>query len=329
MPDHVSPNHVLPHRASTAGGDGAATGPAGMVVGWPRQAAVDEPAARNGAATTPIRPAGATDSNGIGHGATPSSTIEPIEIARGAAGEQAGQQTGLALPAGFLVSVVMPVFNEERTVAQVIARVRSCGWPCEVIVVDDGSTDRTGAVLDGLAVANDLRVIHQQSNQGKGAALKLGFQLARGSVVLVQDADLEYDPAEYDQLIRPIVNDQADVVFGSRFRQGRGRGERLWHFFGNRLLTMLSNVVTNLRLSDMETGYKVFRGDLIRRLAPTLRECRFGIEPEITAKIARIRGVRICERPIHYAGRSYAEGKKIGWRDGVWAVWCILRYGVM
>ena len=229
-------------------------------------------------------------------------------------------------PAGFLLSVVIPVYNEEQTIAQVVDRVRSCGVPCEIIVIDDGSTDRTGAVLDSLSAASDLRVVHQPANQGKGAALKLGFQLARGSVVLVQDADLEYDPAEYDALVRPIVSGEADVVFGSRYLEGDPRHEGFCHWLGNRLLTVLSNALTHLRLSDMETGYKVFRGDLIRRLAPGLRECRFGIEPEITAKVARIEGVRICERPIHYQARGYAQGKKIGWRDAVASLWCIFRY---
>jgi glycosyltransferase involved in cell wall biosynthesis len=284
----------MPDHASSLIGDGGTAAASGVVVGW--QPGLDS--------LVRIGGTGVSD------------TID----------ERKGEPNALGLPAGFLISVIIPAFNEERTMALVIERVRNCGLPCEIIVVDDGSTDRTGAMLDALAGSADLRVIHQRSNQGKGAALKLGFQLARGNVVLVQDADLEYDPAEYDQLIRPIVDGQADVVFGSRFPDGQRRGDGSWHWLGNRLLTLLSNVATNLRLSDMETGYKVFRGDLIRRVAPTLRECRFGIEPELTAKVARIRGVRICERPIRYAARSYAQGKKIGWRDGVWAVWCILRY---
>ncbi len=168
-------------------------------------------------------------------------------IAASSAVEQGGQQTP-PLPSGFLVSVVIPAFNEERTMAEVIDRVRGCGLPCEIIVVDDGSTDRTGAVLDGLAPSADLRVVHQRSNQGKGAALKLGFQLARGSVVIVQDADLEYDPAEYQQLIQPITSGQADVVFGSRFPKGFGQGDGTCHRLGNRLLTLLSNAANNLRL---------------------------------------------------------------------------------
>jgi glycosyltransferase involved in cell wall biosynthesis len=299
----------MPDHAESMVGNGAPSGAQGVVVGWHFEAA---------AAEKLVGAPGPLDTL-----AQPGATQLPAT----AGGDHLSG--GLALPAGFLVSVVIPVFNEERTMAEVIERVRSCGWPCEIIVVDDGSTDRTGMMLDALPASADLRVVHQRSNQGKGAALKLGFQLARGNVVLVQDADLEYDPAEYNQLIRPIVSGQADVVFGSRFQRGRSLTEGLWHFCGNRLLTLLSNAATNLRLSDMETGYKVFRGDLIRRIAPTLRECRFGIEPEITAKVARIRGVRICERPIRYSGRGYAQGKKIGWRDGFWAIWCILRYAVV
>jgi hypothetical protein len=332
MPDRASSSHASSDHALSLGGGGAA----GIVVGWPSDpartietAALETIAVDSAALETIAVESTATPLTAIAPVSIEPASIEPasIEPAAIVAGK-AGQQNGLGLPADFLVSVVIPVFNEERTMAEVIGRVRGCGLPCEIIVVDDGSTDRTGALLDAMAVSSDLRVIHQRSNQGKGAALKLGFQLARGNVVLVQDADLEYDPSEYDQLIRPIVSGEADVVFGSRFTAGRHAREGICHFLGNRLLTLLSNAATNLRLSDMETCYKVFRGDLIRRVAPTLRECRFGIEPEITAKVARIRGVRICERPIHYAARGYAQGKKIGWRDGVWAVWCILRYGL-
>jgi glycosyltransferase involved in cell wall biosynthesis len=279
---------AMANHVSLLEGNGAVTGSAGIVVGWQLDA------------KTPLRP---------------STTAK-----------QENDPPAAPQPTGFLVSVVIPAFNEERTMAEVIDRVRHCGLPCEIIVVDDGSTDRTGALLDSLAASTDLRVVHQRSNQGKGAALKVGFQLARGSVVLVQDADLEYDPAEYGQLIRPITDGQADVVFGSRFQRGCEQNDGVCHRFANRLLTSLSNMATNLRLSDMETGHKVFRGDLIRKIAPTLRECGFGIEPEITAKLARMRGVRICERPIRYAARGYAQGKKIGWRDGVWTLWCILRY---
>ncbi|HTU26249.1 MAG TPA: glycosyltransferase family 2 protein [Pirellulales bacterium] len=289
MPDHATP----PVGAVATENGAAESGAAGVVVGW-------QPSAQ--------------------HAAGQAAALPVVER-----GEAAAREPGLEP----LLSVVIPAFNEERTMAEVIDRVRRCGLSCEIIVVDDGSTDRTGAVLDALANSTDLRVVHQRRNQGKGAALKVGFQLARGRVVLVQDADLEYDPAEIDQLVQPIVSGQADVVFGSRFPNGRPKTDGLVHFLGNRLLTLLSNVATNLRLSDMETGYKVFRGDLIRRVAPTLREARFGIEPEITAKLARMRGVRICERPIHYAARGYAQGKKIGWRDGVWTVWCIVRYGLL
>jgi glycosyltransferase involved in cell wall biosynthesis len=169
-------------------------------------------------------------------------------------------------------------------------------------------------------------IVMHEKNQGKGAALKTGFLRAQGHVVLVQDADLEYDPAEYRRLIQPIVEGQADVVFGSRFTGESQRVLYFWHYLGNRFLTLLSNAVTNLNLTDMETCYKVFRREVIAEIAPTLRERRFGIEPELTAKVARLPNVRIYERPITYAGRTYAEGKKITWRDGVSALRCIWKY---
>ncbi|HWC91399.1 MAG TPA: glycosyltransferase family 2 protein, partial [Pirellulales bacterium] len=170
------------------------------------------------------------------------------------------------------------------------------------------------------------RIVHFERNQGKGAALKAGFGLSRGDVVLVQDADLEYDPAEYARLIQPIVEDQADVVYGSRFAGDNHRVLYFWHYLGNRLLTLISNAFTNLNLTDMETGSKAFRREFIQRVAPHLRENRFGIEPELTAKLASLPGVRIHECSITYHGRTYAEGKKITWRDGFRALWCIVRY---
>jgi glycosyltransferase involved in cell wall biosynthesis len=230
------------------------------------------------------------------------------------------------LPEAFLLSVVIPVFNEAATVTEVIRRVRACGVPCELIVVDDGSTDNTRDVLADYRGQNDFTLLLHDTNQGKGAALKTGFAQAHGDVVIVQDADLEYDPAEIPRLIQPIVEGQADVVFGSRFIGESHRVLYYWHWTGNRLLTFLSNLSTNLNLSDIETCYKAFRREVIQEIGPTLKEKRFGIEPELTAKVARIPGIRIYERPISYSGRTYAQGKKIGWRDGFRALWCILRY---
>jgi glycosyltransferase involved in cell wall biosynthesis len=230
------------------------------------------------------------------------------------------------LPEKFLLSVVIPVYNEVHTVAQVVERVRNCGVRCEIILVDDASTDGTKQLLASWRAADDLRILFHSHNQGKGAALKTGFQHATGDAVIIQDADLEYDPAEYRFLLQPIVEGQADAVFGSRFSGDSQRVLYFWHYVGNRVLTTLSNCFTNLNLTDMETCFKVFRREVIQQIAPQLCEKRFGIEPEITAKVASIAGIRIVERPISYRGRTYAEGKKITWRDGFRALWCILRY---
>jgi glycosyltransferase involved in cell wall biosynthesis len=237
------------------------------------------------------------------------------------------QQLGIyRLPPDFRLSVVVPVFNEIHTLPEIVRRVRASGVPCQIVLVDDGSTDGTRDLLAGMRNEQDLTIILHEKNQGKGAALKTGFTHAAGDVVIIQDADLEYDPAEYRRLIQPIVAGQADVVFGSRFTGENQRVLYFWHYQGNRLLTFLSNVFTNLNLTDMETCYKVFRREVIEQIAPTMRERRFGIEPELTAKVASIPGVRIYERPISYAGRTYAEGKKITWRDGFRALWCIFKY---
>ena len=230
------------------------------------------------------------------------------------------------LPEGFRLSVVIPVYNEVKTVAEVVRRVRSTGIPCEIILVDDGGTDGTRALLESWRAQPDLVVVLHAANRGKGAALRTGFLEATGDVVIVQDADLEYDPAEFERLLQPIVEGVADVVFGSRFTGDNQRVLYFWHSVGNRMLTLLSNTMTNLNLTDMETCYKAFRREVIQKIAPTLREKRFGIEPELTAKVAKIAGVRVYERPISYCGRTYAEGKKITWRDGFRALWCIIRY---
>jgi glycosyltransferase involved in cell wall biosynthesis len=236
------------------------------------------------------------------------------------------------------ISIIVPVYNEQATLSEVIARVRSAdlgGISSEIIVVDDGSVDGTSQVCAGLADEvsekrssdrpSPVRVLTHERNRGKGAALRTGFAAATGDVIIVQDADLEYDPREYPRLLGPILQGEADVVFGSRFQSGAAHRVLLfWHMVGNKLLTLLSNVTTNLNLTDMEAGHKVFTRQVVERIS--LKENRFGIEPEIVAKIAAIPGVRIYEVGIPYAGRTYAEGKKIGWKDGLWAVVCILRY---
>ena len=223
------------------------------------------------------------------------------------------------------LSIVIPVYNERDRVGPVIEKVRradSLGLEKEIIVVDDGSTDGTREILAGYEGAG-VRILYQERNQGKGAALRRGFAEATGEIVIVQDADLEYDPVDYPALLRPILDGQADVVYGSRFLGGPHRVLFFWHFVGNKVLTTLSNMFTNLNLTDMETGYKVFRTEVLRRIR--LRSQRFGFEPEVTAKVARL-GCRIYETPISYYGRTYAEGKKIGWKDGLQAIYCILRY---
>jgi glycosyltransferase involved in cell wall biosynthesis len=230
------------------------------------------------------------------------------------------------------LSIVIPAFNERPTVETLLERVASAALPDslerEIIVVDDGSADGTRELLRRLEAAGDppFRLVEHAANRGKGAALRTGFERATGDIVLVQDADLEYDPRDYPALLRPILDDEADVVYGSRFLGGPHRVLFFWHYVGNRFLTTLSNMFTDLNLSDMETCYKVFRREILKGLE--LRSDRFGIEPELTAKVART-GARIYEVPISYHGRTYAEGKKIGWRDGFAAIWAILRYNLL
>jgi glycosyltransferase involved in cell wall biosynthesis len=225
------------------------------------------------------------------------------------------------------LSVVIPCFNEVNTIEAIVAAVeRSPVKDLEIIVVDDCSTDGTRDVLREKIEPRVARVIYHPVNRGKGAALRTGFEAATGDMVIVQDADLEYDPQEYPALIAPILADRADVVFGSRFSGGASvRVIYYWHYLGNRFLTTLSNMFTNINLTDMEVCYKVFRRDVLRKL--TIEENRFGFEPEITAKVARL-GCRIYEVGISYSGRTYHEGKKIGWKDGVRAIWCILKYNL-
>ena len=221
------------------------------------------------------------------------------------------------------LSVVIPCFNERSTVHAVVDAVLASPWTHEVVIVDDGSTDGTRDVLATLSDPR-VRVLLQSHNQGKGAALRRGFAEARAPYVIVQDADLEYDPAEFGSLVKPLVNDLADVVYGSRFHSSQPhRVLYFWHSVGNRFLTMLSNMFTNLNLTDMETCYKAFRREVIQSIV--IEEDRFGFEPEVTAKVAAA-GWRVYELGIGYNGRTYDEGKKIGWRDGVHAITCIARY---
>ncbi len=231
-----------------------------------------------------------------------------------------------------LLSIIIPVYNERQTLESLVEKVRSVdlsslGLDREVVVVDDCSQDGTSEVAQKLADEGKIRLIRHQKNQGKGAALQTGFQGAQGDLLLIQDADLEYDPEEYPKLLKPIVDGKADVVYGSRFMGGEPhRVLYFWHYLGNRFLTLLSNMVTNLNLTDMETCYKVFRSPVLKSI--TLEEKRFGFEPEVTAKIARL-GCRIYEVGISYTGRTYTEGKKISWKDGIRALWCILKYGIL
>ena len=243
------------------------------------------------------------------------------------------------------ISVVMPVYNERATIEEILWRVQAVNLDKEIVIVDDGSTDgtrdflskleecvkRTPATMNlpgtGSAIrADNIRVVFQDRNRGKGAALRRGFREACGDLVIIQDADLEYDPVDYTQLIAPIESGRADVVYGSRFLGGPHRVLFFWHYVGNKFLTTLSDMITNLNLSDVWTCYKAFRKEVLQGI--NLCEDGFGFEQEVTIKIARA-GWRVFEAPISYYGRTYEEGKKIGWRDGVRALWCILRYGLL
>lgn len=230
------------------------------------------------------------------------------------------------LPDDFLLSVVIPVYNEIATVAQVIERVRSIDIPTEIIVVDDGSTDGARQLLESYQDSPDLRVIFHQENRGKGAALKTGFLAATGQVVVVQDADLEYDPQDFRFLLQPIIEDRADVVYGSRFSGPDHQFLPAWHYLANQVITTLFSFVKGYRITDVETCYKMFRREVIQSIAPQLRESRFGVELELTARLLKRRDVRFCERPISYDRRGYDAGKKIGVRDGLRALYCIVRY---
>jgi glycosyltransferase involved in cell wall biosynthesis len=252
-------------------------------------------------------------------------------------GEPVCRQLGIyRIPPDLVLSVVIPVYNERNTIREILQRVQAVPGPRQqIILVDDCSTDGTREILKEIAAEQpEVTVVYHAKNQGKGAALRTGFQHATGQIVIIQDADLEYDPAQYPQLIQPIVEGRADVVYGSRFIGEMHRVLYFWHSLANKFLTLLSNVFTNLNLTDMEVCYKVFRREVIQGI--TLRSNRFGFEPEVTAKVARFvtppidgrpaRKCRVYEMPVSYSGRDYREGKKIGWKDGVQALCCIIRY---
>lgn len=230
------------------------------------------------------------------------------------------------IPDSFLLSVVVPVYNEVETVASVVQRIREVPIPTEIILVDDGSTDGTRDILAEFEGQQRTTVLMHADNRGKGAAIRTGLAKATGEAVIIQDADLEYDPHEYPLLLLPILDDEADVVYGSRFSSPSRQVPRYWHSTVNRVITLLSNMSTNLKLTDVETCYKLVRREFMDRVLPTLKEDGFGIEIEMTAKLAKLSGVRFHEQPIRYAPRTHEQGKKITWRDGIRALWCIIKY---
>jgi glycosyltransferase involved in cell wall biosynthesis len=220
------------------------------------------------------------------------------------------------------LSIVIPVYNEKNTIDEIVRRVQNVEFEKEIIIVDDCSNDGTRDKIDKIS-GNNIKKLFHEENKGKGAALRTGFQHVTGDIVIIQDADLEYNPKEYSNLIEPILDGRADVVYGSRFLGGPHRVLFFWHYVGNKILTTLSNMLTNLNLTDMETCYKVFKANVIKNI--NIRSNRFGFEPEITAKLAKKKCV-IYELPVSYSGRDYVEGKKIGWKDGVVALYCIIRF---
>jgi glycosyltransferase involved in cell wall biosynthesis len=227
------------------------------------------------------------------------------------------------------LSVIVPCFNERDTISELLLRVDACSHnPKEIIVVDDGSTDGTRQILAERPARECEKIFFHDFNQGKGSALKTGIAAATGNIIVIQDADLEYDPKDIPRLIAPILAGSADVVYGSRFVGGEAHRILLfWHRVGNGLLTLISNALTNLNLTDMETCYKAFRADIIKAIK--IEESRFGFEPEITAKIGKIPKLRIYEIGVSYYGRTYFEGKKINWKDGLWALWCVIKYNLL
>ena len=224
------------------------------------------------------------------------------------------------------LSIIIPVFNEVNTIAVIIQKVQSADYDKEIIVVDDASTDGTKDVLQKLSQQPKIKIFYHERNRGKGAAIRTAIKNITGNITIIQDADLEYDPVDYTILLKPIIDGRADVVYGSRFQGGPHRVLFFWHYLGNKLLTLFSNVMTNLNLTDMETGYKAFKSNVIKNIS--LSSDRFGFEPEVTAKIAHNNNYKIYEVPISYSGRDYSEGKKIDWKDGVAAIYFILKYNI-
>jgi glycosyltransferase involved in cell wall biosynthesis len=232
------------------------------------------------------------------------------------------------------LSIIIACYNEEKSITKILARIEATelinGTDREIIIVNDASTDQTAAVIEkyvGEMHPTPIQVYHQEKNSGKGSCIHLGIEKATGSLIIIQDADLEYDPSDYNRMLRPILEEKADVVYGSRFTGGEPHRVLFFlHTIGNRMLTLVSNLCTNINLTDMETGYKMFRAEILKKI--NLREKRFGFEPEVTAKISRVKGVRIYEVGISYFGRTYEEGKKINWKDGMRAIYCIIKYNI-
>jgi len=230
------------------------------------------------------------------------------------------------------LSIVIPCYNESKTILEILKKAQkanSLGLKKEIIIIDDGSTDGTREILKKIRKRKELKIVFHQKNTGKGSALKTGFKKSSGDIVLIQDADLEYDPSEYPMLLKPILDGKADVVYGSRFMGGKPhRVVYYWHSLVNKTLTTFSNMLTNINLTDMETCYKVFSGPIIRKIAPQLQSNRFGFEPEITARLTKIKGIRFYEVGISYYGRTYEEGKHINWIDGLKTIYQIIKYNV-
>lgn len=233
-----------------------------------------------------------------------------------------------SLPDNFLLSVIVPVYNEQQTVALVVQRLRETGIPMQIILIDDGSEDGTDAAVDAFRDDADVAVLHHESNQGKGTAIRTGIRAAIGTVIVIQDADQEYDPSDFRYLLQPIVAGEADIAYGTRYGHCDRQLSPWWHQAVNNLITLLASLAIGIRMSDVETCYKMARTEDFRAILDELRENRFGIEIELTARWAR-KGLRFTERPIRYHHRWYDEGKKIGWRDGISALWCIVKYGLL